>query len=132
MDGPDGSTAAVHICIRVERVELRFGPGFTAADVGAVRDVPSRKWHREQRMWVLPETLATQRALERSFGRRLVRSAGSAPADGPGTHSDGPYPAGTRGWHSCAVSAGERVGEWAAGDHPGYCAENGQVLWNQP
>ena len=78
------AAAAVHIGTRGEYVELRFGPGFTPADVAAVRAVPGREWHRKQLMWVLPDTPATQRALERAFGDRLVRSEEPASADQAG------------------------------------------------
>jgi integron integrase len=73
--------AAVHICTRGGHIELRFDPGFTPVDVAAVRAVPGREWHRGQLAWVLPDTPATQHALERSFGQRLVRSDQPATAN---------------------------------------------------
>jgi integron integrase len=67
-------------------VHVRFGSGFTAADLEIVRAISGRRWHREDRTWWLPNSPSVLASLRRGFAERLVidgepgTAAGSSPA----------------------------------------------------
>lgn len=65
---------------RIERrpggvIELTLGPGFTAADLAAIKALPRWKWDPVQKVWALPDVPGTMAALADHFGRRLVLGA---------------------------------------------------------
>jgi hypothetical protein len=77
-------------------VHVRFGSGFTAADLEIVRAIPGRRWHREARTWQLPDSPSVLACLRRGFGERLVidgepgTAAGSSPARPGALTADAP------------------------------------------
>jgi integrase/recombinase XerD len=68
-------------------VEVRFGPGFTPADLDVVRQIPGRRWIREHRCWVVPDTRLSWERLREGFGARLRTEAEAGP--NPGANPQG-------------------------------------------
>jgi site-specific recombinase XerD len=98
-EGPDG-------------LELRFGRGFTDADVRAVKAVPGRRWDRERRAWVLPADELTLGRLRDAFGARIEarpedasrRGGVSGPVGGPPSGAQETAPATTPPQRSALLS----------------------------
>ena len=66
-------------------LEISFGPGFTAADLAAVRAIPGRRWDGETLVWVIPRRADTLAQLRSRFEGRLDHptspvTPGAAPA----------------------------------------------------
>jgi integron integrase len=65
-------------------VQIRFGRGFTAADLEVVKRIRGRRGQPDTRTWQLPDSEAVLGSLRRGFGDRLVMddAAGAAGAVG--------------------------------------------------
>ncbi|MEX0891165.1 MAG: hypothetical protein WEB88_03270, partial [Gemmatimonadota bacterium] len=52
-------------------LELRWLTRLEPGDLVKVRALPRRKWDRERRIWIVPDTEGALGALKRAFGPRL-------------------------------------------------------------
>lgn len=59
-----------------ERVEIVLHPGFTRADLDAVRSLPGRRWEAGRRVWIVPGVREPIAALRRTFGSDAVEVVG--------------------------------------------------------
>jgi integron integrase len=104
--GPGSALVALHD----GRLELRFVPPFSAADLAAVKAILGARWTPESSTWMLPATAESHSALRRSSGPRLVRLP---PLTAHGDEGDRP---------ADGVAHGEAVDPAAAAEDPGHPA----------
>ena len=66
----------------VGTLELALPPGFSTADLNAVRRLPNRRYDPRRRVWILPDTRETRAAIRKAFGNRVqVTDSGGQPAE---------------------------------------------------
>lgn len=70
--------APVTVTLKLQTVEVSFGPGFTAVDVASIKAIPGRRWRPRRRVWILPRSPEVVRGLEQRFGERIVERVGWA------------------------------------------------------
>lgn len=58
--------------MRRGQVHLTFGPGFSVADVAAIKALPERRWDAGRRVWTIGATPAVMATLVEQFGDRMV------------------------------------------------------------
>jgi integron integrase len=103
---PAMSPQSGKVCAAIvgDSVHVRFGSGFTAADLEIVKAIRGRRWQREARTWWLPRSPSVLASLRRGFAERLV-------IDGEPCTAVGSSPA-----RPCTLTADAPAGTWMAGD----------------
>jgi len=117
--------------VRVEErsdglIEVAFGRGFTNDDIGAIKELPGRRWDPERMVWVLPDMPGTMTALAQRFGERMVRVRADSGDRAEADSGDEVGPRGAVGSHE-AAGADQAAGSAEAGGS-GETAPDGTVL----